>query len=158
MPDQNDESFVQSTSRGVKNVFAGCFGFIQKSDELAKIKYKESQISGRKKQFGVEYLDLVEAEATSEQLEACLKKAQEDLKKIKDEITDLEQEIARVDGETKKKIVAKPGTTPATKEETKEEAKTEDPAATPSAPAVDSPATPVAQAAAPTTETPPSST
>jgi hypothetical protein len=162
MPNQNDESFVQSTSRGAKNVFAGCCGFIQKSDELAKIKYKESQIAGRKKQFGVEYLDLVAEEATPEKLEACVKTAQEEMKKIKDEIAELEQEIARVDGETKKKIVAKPGTTPAAKEEAKEEeVKTEVPAATPPAPAADTPATPSAppapaapSAAATATETP----
>lgn len=102
------ETLVQSTARSTKNAFTGCFGFLQKTDELAKITIKESQIAGRKKAFGVEYLDLLASGAKPEELEACVKRAQDDTKKIMDEIAELEKEIARVDEATQKKIIARP--------------------------------------------------
>jgi uncharacterized small protein (DUF1192 family) len=128
MTDETEESLLQHTVRGTKNAFTGCFGFLQKSDELTKIKFKESKIAGRKKQFGVEYLDLVSKGAEPAELEACVKTAQDDMKKIQDEIAVLEKEIERVNEETKKKIITKPvGGAPET--EKKEEAKTEEPPA-----------------------------
>jgi hypothetical protein len=108
------ETLVQSTTRSTKNAFTGCFGFLKKTDELAKITIKESQITGRKKAFGVEYLDLLASGAKPEDLEACVKRAQDDTKKIMDEILELEKEIARVDEETQKKIIARPGAAAAT--------------------------------------------
>lgn len=108
------ETLVQSTARSTKNAFTGCFGFLQKTDELAKITIKESQIAGRKKAFGVEYLDLLASGAKPEDLEACVKRAQDDTKKIMDEIAELEKEIARVDEETKKKIISRPVSAAAT--------------------------------------------
>jgi hypothetical protein len=156
-----EETLVQHTSRGCMNFFTGCFGEIQKSDEFAKIKYKETQIAGRKKAFGVEYLDLLAAEATPEALAECTKKAQDDMKKIMDEIEELQKDIERVDAHTKTKIVGKPDTAAAsaTTEETKTDAPAA-PAATPAAispaattPVPETPAAPVAPAApAPGTE------
>ena len=140
------ETLVQSTTRSTKNAFTGCFGFLKKTDELAKITIKESQIAGRKKAFGVEYIDLVHSGGKPEELEACVKRAQEDIKKTMDEIAELEKEIARVDAETQKKIIARPGGAAATT--------TAAAAAPPEAPApVPEPAAPV-PAPAPSTPVP----
>lgn len=108
-----DESLVQHGTRSTKNFFTSCFGCIQTVDEHAKIKYKETQLASRQKTFGVAYLTLVEEGATQEQLDACVKEAQDDLKKIKAEIEELKKEIDRVKTETQKKIVQKPGATAA---------------------------------------------
>ena len=110
---------------------------IQKSDEFAKIKYKETQIAGRKKSFGVEYLDLLAAEATPEALAECTKKSQEDLKEIMDKIEELQKEIERVDAHTKKKIVGKPAASAAMSAAAAmmEEPKTDAPAAPAAIPA-----------------------
>ena len=145
-----DETLVQHTIRVTKNAFTGCLGSVKKSDELAKIKYKESQIAGRKKQFGVEYLDLLAAKAEPSDLEACVKKAQDDMKKIQDEIVELEKEVERVNEETEKKIREAPVKAPAkdeAKDEVKEEAKTNtsEPTAAP-APAKETPPAPSAPA------------
>jgi peptidoglycan hydrolase CwlO-like protein len=154
MPDESDETLVQHTIRGAKNAFTGCFGFLKKSDELTKIKYKETQIAGRKKKFGVEYLDLLAKSAEPAELEACVKKAQDDMKKIQDEIAELEKEVERVDEETKKKIVTKP-TGGASPTEKKEEAKTEEtPATTKPSPATETPVPAPAAPSAPSVETP----
>jgi hypothetical protein len=155
MPDATEESLLQHTVRVSKNAFTGCFGFLKKSDELTKIKYKETKIAGRKKQFGVEYLDLVAKGAESAELETCVKTAQDDMKTIQDEIAVLEKEIERVDEETKKKIITKPASG-APETEKKEEAKmteetpaatkpTPDPVPDPVAPAAPAAETPAAQ-------------
>jgi hypothetical protein len=165
------ETLVESTTRGTKNAFTSFFGCIKKSDEIAKIKYKESQIVTRERAFGVEYMKLLAKGATPEELDACVKEAQADTKKITDEIAELEKEIARVDEETNKKIITKPSAIPAKPAETKTDTPgtttapvEEAPAApaadpTPAAPAADP--TPAAPAADPTpapapVETPPS--
>ena len=144
-----DETFVESTSRGTKNAFAGCFGFLKKSDEYAKIKYKETLIASRKKKFGVDYMNLLEQENAGDELAACVKLCQDDVKVLKDEIATLEAEIARVDEETRGKIVAKPGgSTSAEPNAAKlEEAKEDTTTTTPTAPSSpDAPSAPSAPA------------
>ena len=158
------ETLVESTTRSTKNACTSFFGCIKKSDEIAKIKYKESQIVTRERAFGVEYMKLLAKGATPEELDACVKEAQADTKKISDEIADLEKEIARVDEETNKKIIAKPGAIPANPAETKtdtpaattapvEEAPAAAPTATPAADPAPAPAADPAAAPAPV-ETP----
>ena len=151
------ETLAQSTARSTKNAFTGCFGFLRKTDELAKITFKESQITSRKKAFGVEYMDLLAANAKPEELEACVQRALDDTKELRDQIAELEKEIARVDEETQKKIIARPTTstdTPAPPEGPAPAPVVEAPAA---APVVEAPAAdPVveAPAAAPVVEAP----
>lgn len=158
------ETLVESTTRSTKNACTSFFGCIKKSDEIAKIKYKESQIVTRERAFGVEYMKLLAKGATPEELDACVKEAQADTKKITDEIAELEKEIARVDEETNKKIIAKPGAIPAKPAETKtdtpaattapvEEAPAAAPTATPAADPAPAPAADPAPAPAPV-ETP----
>lgn len=149
-----DETFVESTSRGTKNAFAGCFGFLKKSDEYAKIKYKETLIASRKKKFGVDYMNLLEENVGEDELAACVKLCRDDVKVLKDEIATLEAEIARVDQETKGKIVAKPNSAKpnnsagaaAKPEEAKEDTTTPTAPSSPDAPSAPPAAPPVAAA------------
>ncbi|EEC51279.1 predicted protein [Phaeodactylum tricornutum CCAP 1055/1] len=106
----NDETVVQRTSRGTKNAFTGCFGFTKKSGDLTKLKYKETQIAGRKKLFGTQYFDLLAKKATDAELMACVEAAKADIKVIQDQIMELEEHIKKVDEETQGKIVKAPGT------------------------------------------------
>jgi len=139
------ESTLQATSRGTKNAFTGCFGFLKKSDEMAKIKFKQTQVSNRKKLFGTQYFDLIEKGATEEELAECVQRAKDDMQVIKDQIVELENEIERVDQETKSRMVPKPG-------EQKEEKKEEIPAPAPATDSTPAPA-PAAPAADSTAET-----
>lgn len=107
-PPPAEESVVQHASRSCKNGFFACFGFTKKSGPLAKIKYKETQISSRQRTFGTEYFALLEKGATEEELKACVETAQKDIKTIEAEIKDLEEQAAAIDKETESKIV-KPG-------------------------------------------------
>lgn len=105
---------MQRMMRSTKNFFASCFGAVQKTDEIAKIKYKENMIMSRQKQFGIEYLDLKKKGATPEELEAAVAKAVADVDKIQAEIEELRKEMQRIDELTKSKIQPKPGATTTT--------------------------------------------
>ena len=107
-PNAGGETVVEHVTRSTKNGFFSCFGFTKKSGDLAKIKYKETLISNRKKTFGMEYFALLNNDGTEEELKACVTTAQEDIKKIEEEIKELESKIAAVDEETNKKIVSAP--------------------------------------------------
>ena len=107
----DQETKLQATTRGTKNAFTGCFGFLQKTDEMAKIKFKQTQITNRKKLFGVQYFDLIEKGATEEELAKCVQTAKDDMKVFKDQIVELEKEMERVDLQTKSRMLPKPGET-----------------------------------------------
>jgi hypothetical protein len=133
-PASGDETLVEHLIRSTKNCWTACVGGVQKSDEIARIKYKETEIRSRKQKFGVEYLDLVRKGASEEELKNCVEVALKAMETTENEIAELQKEIDRVDAETKAKLVAKPGTPAA--------------AAAPAAPAAPV-AAPAAPAAAP---------
>lgn len=105
-----EESLIQHLIRSTKNCFTACYGGVQKSDELARIKYKETDIRFRKQKFGIDYIDLVRKGASEEELKNCLDVALKSMETTEAEIAVLQKEIDRVDAETKAKLLAKPGT------------------------------------------------
>lgn len=139
-PSTGEEPLFEHVKRTMMNSLTSCFGCVKSSDEKAKIKYKEYQIVGREKAFGVAYMDLVDGDATESELKACLETCIADLAVIRKEIKDLQDSIKKVEEETQQKIVAKPGETPAA-----DPASSETPATKPAeTPAADSAAKPEA--------------
>ena len=110
-----EEGLIAHVVRVCKNSCTKCFGVVQTTDEYAKIKYKEYQIENRKKQFGVDYFELLtNPNATEAEKQTCIDAVLKDTATVTKEIEVLQQEIERVQQTTKDKIVAKPGTTATT--------------------------------------------
>jgi len=85
---------------------------------MTKIKYKQHLIAKRKKEFGVDYINLVQKNASEQELrqekEGCLR----DVDRLIREIKDLETKVERVDVETRSKIRREPSFSTPTIEET----------------------------------------
>jgi transposase-like protein len=110
-----EEGLIAHILRVCKNSCTKCFGVVQTTDEYAKIKYKEYQIESRKKQFGVDFYQLVSNPNTTEaDKQACIDAVLNDTAAVAKEIEVLKQEIERVKQSTQEKIVSKPGTTTTT--------------------------------------------
>ena len=98
--------------RVCKNSCTKCFGIVQTTDEYAKIKYKEYQIESYKKQFGIDYFQLlINPNSTEREKQDCIDAVLNHTANVTKEIEVLQQEIDRVKHATQEKIVAKPGTT-----------------------------------------------
>ena len=105
-----DEGVIAHILRVCKNSCTKCFGVVQTTDEYAKIKYKEHQIETRKKQFGVDYFQLLKnPNATEAEKQACIDAVLNDTAAVTKEIEALRLEIERVNQATNEKILPKPG-------------------------------------------------
>ena len=100
------DSIGDRLARTTNNSYVRVKGFVKKSDKQARKRAKELQLLNRKKQFGVEYMNLMESESATEQdLQSCLQKAQTELNAIRQEIAALEGKIQRTEEKTKNKIL-----------------------------------------------------
>lgn len=78
--------------------------FCRKSERNAKIVVKKLQLRRAKKAFGVDYMTLLEKEATSEDFERCLRSGYEKIGVIHKEIRTLRAEKASLDDILKQKL------------------------------------------------------
>lgn len=98
--------------------------------EAISIQKKQNMILERKKNFGVEYLDLVERDATPEELEACVGRAMDAIAEMRGKVAKYKERIATNEAKLDLKLSTTPKNTQPSitvtseEEEAKEEEKT----------------------------------
>jgi hypothetical protein len=106
----NDETLLAHATRVISNACTSCFGCIQTVDEQAKIKANEYHISSIKKNFGVQYIDLIERGASEDELKKCVDECRTAIAETVEENKKHRAEIERVKAKTNEKLIRKPGT------------------------------------------------
>ena len=71
-----------------------------KAQSNTKIQVLEFQIKQRQKKFGVDYMTLIENNASPQRLKACLKQAQDEIAELQREIDEIDNEIDNKERET----------------------------------------------------------
>ncbi|KAL3932139.1 MAG: hypothetical protein SGBAC_010991 [Bacillariaceae sp.] len=104
----NKEKTPNKMMRGTKNAWRRAVGCCKKSTPRTKIRLKEHQITKRKTAFGIQYMDLVQSQASEEELQQAVQACLQDIGGVLQEITELEQKIEQVSEETKSKLKQKP--------------------------------------------------
>lgn len=79
--------------------------FVKKSERNAKLAIKKLQLRRVKKAFGLDYMTLLEKDATPEQLDHCMREGHENMDRIHKDIRALRAEKASLDDELKRKRV-----------------------------------------------------
>jgi Rps23 Pro-64 3,4-dihydroxylase Tpa1-like proline 4-hydroxylase len=102
------ESHPQRLVRQSKNSLVRLSGFWKKSDKLAKKQIKQADLKARKRQFGEQYMDLLEKDADPEELENCLNEALRETEIIRNGIDALEASMELVNAKTREKILPTP--------------------------------------------------
>jgi len=104
----SSEALVDKMKRVTGNCLQSTGLCCFKLSENTQITLLEKKIGARQKQFGVEYLTLVEQKAPESQLKKCVKDALADINEIKDEINDHEEKIGDRTNEVQQKIKPAP--------------------------------------------------
>jgi hypothetical protein len=103
------ETPEQRTGRQVKNAWIRSMGFCEKSEFWAKMKLTKRKIKGCKKSFGVQYMDMIESKASTEELDQCVQTSQRKIEVIKKEIAEIKGAVARIEEKTNKRLHKNPG-------------------------------------------------
>jgi hypothetical protein len=105
---QNQETPQQKARRLAMNAWIRCLGLSKKSQLLVRQKVKEMELKECKKTFGVQYMDLVENNASDDALQACIDQAIIQVSEITKAIVEIKIAIDRLADETRSKIVDDP--------------------------------------------------
>jgi hypothetical protein len=103
------EAPEQRTGRQVKNAWIRSMGFCEKSEFWTKIKLKKRQLKGCKKSFGVQYMDMIERKASTDDLDQCVQASQRKIEVIKNDIAELKIAVARIEEKTDNRLHKNPG-------------------------------------------------
>jgi hypothetical protein len=103
-----EETRRQQLARQSKNSWISFSGFCKKSDKLAKIRFKKMQLNNQRKSFGVNYMTLLERNASQQELQKCISNAQIGMDIIQEEINALQGEAGRIDEKSRRKMVRNP--------------------------------------------------
>lgn len=99
------EKTSQRCARYTKNCWARVVGATAKSEKLARIKVLERQMQQQKRQFGVEYFELVQRSGTTDdELQACIQRAKNSISAIEQRIVELQIAVEQTDEATRRKI------------------------------------------------------
>jgi hypothetical protein len=102
------ETPEQRTGRQVKNAWIHSMGFFEKSEFWAKMKLKKRQLKRCKKSFGVQYMDMIESNASADELEQCVEASQRRIEVIKNDISDIKRAVTRIDEKMNDKLHKNP--------------------------------------------------
>jgi hypothetical protein len=102
------ESFTECFSRKTRNAWACTVGLASKSSMLTSVQIKKLEMQSRKKQFGIDYLNLERSGATNDELQACIDSARDDIERLAGEIDNRKAKMAGVDEKTREKLVKRP--------------------------------------------------
>jgi hypothetical protein len=102
------ETSEQRIGRQARNAWISSLGFCEKSELLAKIKFKKDKLKPQKRSVGDKYMDMIESGASAKALEQCVKASQREIKVIKNDIAELDTAIALVEEKTNNKLHKKP--------------------------------------------------
>lgn len=102
------ESSEQKLKRKSKNAWIRFKGFCKSSNSIAKKKSTQVRIKARKREFGVQYMDLVEKGESTEELSQCLSEAQKDLDSMRITVKNLDDKIQLIKQKTKESLVESP--------------------------------------------------
>jgi hypothetical protein len=108
MVEPKPESVNHCMIRKSKNAWTRMKGYAKSSKVQASISVKKVEINKIKKQFGIQFCDLVRAEAPEEAVLACVLSTQSDLDKLENDIDHLKTTAARIDEKTRRKLKKKP--------------------------------------------------
>ena len=108
------EPFGEKMKRLANNCFQSTNLCCTKVKEQSQIALLEQKVVSRQRQFGVDYINLVEKKATQEELKECLKRALSEINGIQSEINSHYDALDEKEAETKGKIIPPTGSQPAT--------------------------------------------
>jgi hypothetical protein len=109
IPPTEEETVLAHIARSTQNAFYSCFGCLQTSKEKAMIRYKEYEIEQRKKEFGVDYMNL-KKQGQENQLQDCVDTALFRIAMFETEIQNLMTTIAAKDNALKSRLIPAPRT------------------------------------------------
>lgn len=98
-PSSNPDRAVAADQTGVCCRHLGLFCF--KAKERTKITALEYKLKNRQKKFGVDYLSLIERNASQQELKRCLRQAMDEIEQLQDEIEEHLLSIEGREGEIK---------------------------------------------------------
>lgn len=103
------ESLAHAIKRGSLNSFYRADIFCRKSERNAKLVVKKFELRHAKKTFGMDYMNLLEKEASQDDFEQCLRNGYEKIGVIHKDIRHLRAEKSSLDDLLKQKLVRKQG-------------------------------------------------
>ena len=102
--DKDKTTLWTRVKKGTSNAKDRTVTSSKNAKESIKISQAKSKILARKKDFGVEYLDLMKGGASPTDLEECVKKANSDIAVIEGKIAKWEETIAQNKDSLQKKV------------------------------------------------------
>ena len=87
-------------NRKAKKAWIRVLGMAEKSEKMVRIKIKEHELHERKKKFGVEYIDLLNDDATSEEIERYMQSSKSEIAVLEQQIAFLRLEMNKVNEKT----------------------------------------------------------
>jgi len=103
------EPFGEKMKRLANNCFQSTNLCCTKVKEQSQIALLEQKVVSRQRQFGVEYINLVDKKASQEELKECLKRALSEINGIQSEINSHYDNLDEKEAETKNKIIPPTG-------------------------------------------------
>ena len=103
------EPFGEKMKRLANNCLQSTTLCCTKVKEQSQIALLEQKIVSRQRQFGVEYINLVDKKASQEELKECLKRALSEINGIQSEINAHYDKLDEKEAETKGKIIPPTG-------------------------------------------------
>ena len=103
------EPFGEKMKRLANNCFQSTNLCCTKVKEQSQIALLEQKIVSRQRQFGVDYINLVDKKASQEELKECLKRALSEINGIQSEINSHYDNLDEKEAETKSKIIPPTG-------------------------------------------------
>ena len=107
MSNEKEESLSSVIHRATLNTLYRADVFCRKSERNAKLAVKKIQLRQVKKSFGIDYMTLLEKEATPEQLDECLRNGHEKIDLIHKEMRTLRAEKTSLDDLLRHKLIHK---------------------------------------------------
>jgi len=108
-PAGQQEPFGEKVKRLLNNCFQSTLLGCNKAKEQSQIALLEQKIVSRQRQFGVEYINLVQKKASHDEMKTCLKNALTDINGIQTEINNHYDTMDEKEAETKTKIIPPTG-------------------------------------------------
>lgn len=98
------ESAAQRCSRVAKNAWTLTVGLSAKTEKHVRIKCEERKLQQRKRVFGMQYMDLVQKNASDQQLQDCVNQAKVELAKLQQAIIEAKKAIDQISENTRAKL------------------------------------------------------
>ena len=102
------ESATQRFRRVAMNAWTQSVGLSAKAEKHVRIKGEERKLQQRKKVFGMQYMDLVQKDASDQQLQDCINQAKAELATIQHAIIEANIAVNQISENTRTKLKESP--------------------------------------------------